>query len=433
MSTTEEETKFIVDGQEYTEDPSIETFIEEAGAGSTKGAISKMKNSLAKADITEPSHLFGMFLTDIENIDGVSAAKAKMLYEHAGRLMRKGNIVMGTEQLDFREQDFRYLPTGSETLNEMLSYSDGQIGWRSRTMIELYGGASVGKTQICLTAACMAMRAEAIGGWNKGVAYIDSEGAFELRRFRRLARYWGVDIETLSDKFLYARALTFDDVEVALDNIAKKIEEKQIGIVILDSIMDPLKSQYPVGGQELSNLQPRQKHLKRVLDKLKTIAEVNNLITIYTNHIRSNIGGYEGPDSAQGGAVLAHASDIRIKLDKPNSKERGNFLPNNVEKGIKMGRAKIVDCGFLAETEGYYLVGPMGIADPQRYDTIALHTKQIQEKGYMCIDALGNDLDPLEDDNINRSEILSRFTELLYGKDVKEPKKGEKNKNKGKK
>lgn len=166
---------------------------------------------------------------------------------------------------------------------------------------------SLGKTQICLTTACMVMRPKDVGGWDQGVAYIDSEGAFEMSRFKRMARYWGVDLDTLKDKFLYARALNFDDVETALNEIAQKIEKMNIGIIIIDSIMDPLKSQYPVGGKELSNLQPRQKHLKKVLDRLKTLAELNNLVTIYTNHVRSNIGGYEGPISAQGGAVIAHA------------------------------------------------------------------------------------------------------------------------------
>ena len=44
--------------------------------------------------------------------------------------------------------------------------------------------------------------------------------------------------------------------------------------------MVALQKQYPVGGSESYQLQPRQKHLKRVLDKLKNLAVNFNLLTI---------------------------------------------------------------------------------------------------------------------------------------------------------
>ncbi|MHA2253952.1 MAG: hypothetical protein ACXAD7_26600, partial [Candidatus Kariarchaeaceae archaeon] len=277
----------------------------------------------------------------------------------------------------------------------------------------------MGKTQIAHTIAAMVMRPEEAGGWDRGVAYIDSEGAFEGIRFKYLARYWGVDEESIKEKLLYSRVDSFDDVEQALDEISNKVKEMDIGLIVLDSIMDPLKSQYPVGGQELSNLQPRQKHLKRVLDKLKALADIHNLIALYTNHVRSNIGQMGEPElGAQGGAVLGHASDIRILLERPTKAERSMMGIDDKkakEVGLKGGRAKIVDCGFLPESTGYYLIGPMGIADPEEWDKIIKHCKIIYESGYLSVDSKGNMLAPIDKKSLPREELIKRFREKLYG------------------
>ncbi len=413
---------YEIDGVKFLSNPTMDEFLAECGYKTTS-TITKLKNSLKKVDIIHPSHLFPLTISELSNIDGISDSKAIKLYEHAQRLRRKGNLVLNYQEIEKRESEFKYISTASSELDEMLTYSNGEFGLRSRTMIELYGTASSGKTQICLTAACMVMRPKDQGGWDQGVAYIDSEGSFELRRFKRMARYWGVDPKNLENKLLYSRAINFDDVETALDTIGKQIEDKDIGIVIIDSIMDPLKSQYPVGGSELSNLQPRQKHLKRVLDKLKRMAEMYNLVTIYTNHIRANIstGMSAGPaEDPQGGAVIAHASDIRILLDKPTSEQRKKRLDDKDAKdtGLKIARARIVDCGFLPNRVGFFLIGPMGVADPKMSDLIVNHTKLINSKGYVCINSHGVELEPLEDDIINRENKFSQFSNWLYGNKI---------------
>lgn len=430
MSETEilEKETYEIDGVEYKTNPSMREFIEESGASKSKATITKIENALKAEGIEKPDQLFGIYIQEIEKYEGISEKNAVKIVEHANRLMRKGNLVLDIEAMEKREDTFRYLPTGSSHLDTMLTYSDGSLGFRSKTMTELYGGAASGKSQICYTAACMALRPKEVGGWEEGVAYLDSEGAFELRRFKRLARYWGVKDGMIEDKFLYARASTFDDVENALNEIGKRVKEMNIGVIIIDSIMDPLKTQYPVGGSELSNLQPRQKHLKRVLDKLKQLAEIYNLVTIYTNHVRSNIGGYGDAEGAQGGAVIAHASDIRIKLDKPNKEQRKSIGVENVPEGMKMGRAMVVDSGFVGNNTGYYLIGPMGIADPAAVKEVAAHTKLIIEKGYICVDSMGNTLKPLEDDIVDREGKIGQFKKWLYGIGDDMPKKKVKSK-----
>lgn len=38
--------------------------------------------------------------------------------------------------------------------------------------------------------------------------------------------------------------------------------------------------------------------------------------------------------------------------------------------GIKLGKAKIMNCAYLAENEGYYILGPVGMSDPEKISEV---------------------------------------------------------------
>lgn len=216
-------------------------------------------------------------------------------------------------------------------------------------------------------------------------------------------------------------------VELALDEITKVVKEKDIGILVIDSIMDALKSSYPVGMDELKNLQPRQKHLKRVLDKLKNLALLFNMVVFYTNHVRANITNDKSVPKlgAQGGAVMGHASDIRINLQKATKAERKDFGFDDKHAGkvgLKVGRATIVDCGFLPEGKGWYLIGPMGIADPNSFDKIFKQSTEYKKKGYISQDGIGGGLVHLDPSAKTPAAYITENQEMIYGKKKEEKK-----------
>ncbi|MDH5402434.1 MAG: hypothetical protein OEZ01_06245 [Candidatus Heimdallarchaeota archaeon] len=420
---TEEIEFFEVDGKKYVSNPDFDTFMKDAFGGSK--SYTRYVNALKKVNITTTSTLFVMFKSDLEDIEGISKSVAVKIYNHAQLVKRKGKVVLDYDGIKTREGEHVYLPTGSASLDKMMTYADSSVGWRSRTLIELYGEPSKGKTQICYTAASIMMRAKDKGGWGRGVFYIDSEGAFEGKRFESLVKYWGVDPKFLKDNFLYSRVSTFDDVEAAISEGADQIKEKNIGLIVLDSIMDPLKSQYVIGGENLNNLPARQRHLKKVVDLLKSLADIHNLIVIYTNHVRAEIGAAKGSPAVgpQGGAVLGHASDIRIRLDNATKSEREELKMDKTrwdkmkDLGIKLQRAKIVDCGFLGNNTGFFIIGPMGIGDPDRIDEIIEQTENIFNSGYMSITSTGAKIaSPKKDKNfISRDDKIQMNQKSLYG------------------
>lgn len=404
---------FEIDTVKYFAAPTMAEFMSDAGIAPSSAKL--IVSSFKKLNITHVSTLFALMRSDLVLIDKVTEASAVKIATHAVLLRKKGKHVQAAGDLRHKSADLQYIPTGSSSLDKMLAYSNGEVGWRTKTVVELYAPPSLGKTQIAHTAGVMVMRE-----LKRGVVYIDSEGAFDLPHYESIARYWGVTSKDIDEKLLVSRVMNFDEVELALDEIGKIAHKKDIGCVIVDSIMDPLKAQYPVGGQELRNLQPRQKHLKRVIDKMKKMGETHNMLIIYTNHVRSEIGNTGKDIGPQGGAVLGHASDIRIELSKaPKAANEVMKLDYNKMSslGLKSCRAKIVDCGFLAENTGYYLIGPFGVSDPSKYTQVVDHAKRYAEAGYMVVDSYGRVLEPLAEHTSTKTENADRNQELLYGKD----------------
>jgi len=188
-----------------------------------------------------------------------------------------------------------------------------------------------------------------------------------------------------------------------------------------------------VGGEYLNNLQPRQQHLQQVLSTLKQLAENNNAVAIYTNHVRNEIGSYGRDKGPQGGHVMAHASDIRIALSRaPNGDSKKWYKYNKHDPiGLRAGRAQIVDCGFLPNEKGYYLIGPMGIADPRKIKEITKQAEIIQKDGYLSVNALGQHLDPMYEDAPSRQDRIDEIMMQLYGtEDEEESKSSDKKKSK---
>jgi RecA/RadA recombinase len=362
----------------------------------TKSRILSIFENTGIDDVTQ---LYSYSKSNFKALPSVTERLAKQLFTHLQKVKRRGKLVITGKQLKILEYSFNYLQTSSGELNTMLTYSNGLCGLRSKTLVEIYGEPSTGKTQFCMTMAVLALRPQSLGGWGKAVAYIDSEGAFEYSRFRDLARYWSIPEEYIQDRLFVSKADNFDDVEEALSQIAKLIVPHNIGVIIVDSMINPLKTSYPLDAH-LTNLQPRQQHLKIVCDRLKSIAQVHNMIALYTNQVRMDIVGKELVPL--GGKTLSHASDIRIEMEKESDEV--------LEKlGIRVGKATVVDCGFLPSLSGKFLISSMGIVDPKDRKKIVEQTDNIRKAGYLCEDYSGKELP-----KINGGGDLEDLRQKLY-------------------
>lgn len=237
-----------------------------------------------------------------------------------GQLQKE--IITFREALDMRENVQRF-DSGSKMFNELL-----QGGFETEAVTELFGAFGSGKSQICHTAAVIATKPVEEGGLGGNVAWIDTEGTYRPERIQQIAKSRGVDVAELDKKILQIKSYSSAHLESIVEMLQKLIEEHNIKLVIVDSIMAQHRAEYPGMGM----LADRQQRLNAVTSHLKRVAEQYKIAVIITNQVQDAPGTVFGnPEKPAGGNVIGHASTYRIQLNKSGQNRKVTMLdsPNH--------------------------------------------------------------------------------------------------------
>ncbi|NHI92944.1 MAG: DNA repair and recombination protein RadA [Candidatus Lokiarchaeota archaeon] len=232
--------------------------------------------------------------------------------------------------------------TGSTQLDGLLNG-----GCETRAIIEVYGEFRTGKTQIAHQICVTVQLPQDKGGLNAAAIYIDAEGTFRPERLLQIAeKYPELNPEEVLDNVMYARAYNSDHQTIIIDKLPSMVREKNIKIVIVDSLISHFRAEY-VGRGTLSE---RQQKLNRFMHKLLQLAEAHDLCVFITNQVMAAPGLFFGdPTTPVGGHVVAHASTYRMYLRKSKSNKRV---------------ARLVDSPCLPEGECVFVIDEHGISDP---------------------------------------------------------------------
>jgi DNA repair protein RadA len=248
---------------------------------------------------------------------------------------------MTAEKLFDERKKVCKLTTGSEKL-------DGMIGGgiETRSIMEVYGEFRTGKTQIAHQLCITVQRPAEQGGLSGAALYIDSEGTFRPERLIQIAERFNLEGKEVLKNVYYARAYNSDHQIVIIDSAAQLIQEKNVKLIIVDSVMSHFRAEY-VGRGTLSE---RQQKLNKFVHKLLQIAEAYNIIVFITNQVMDSPGLLFGdPTKPIGGHVLAHSSTYRIYLRKSKGNKRV---------------ARLIDSPCLPEGEALFEITERGIEDP---------------------------------------------------------------------
>lgn len=248
---------------------------------------------------------------------------------------------MTAEKLFDQRKNINRLTTGSEKLDGMLGG-----GFETRSIAEVFGEFRTGKTQIALQLCVTVQLPLDQGGLEGGALYIDSEGTFRPERLLQIATKYNLDGNEVLRNVFYARAYNSDHQIVIVDSSPKLIQENNVKLIIVDSVMSHFRAEY-IGRGTLSE---RQQKLNKFIHKLLQIAEAYNILVFITNQVMASPGVFFGdPTRPVGGHVLAHSSTYRIYLRK--------------SKGIKRV-ARLIDSPCLPEGEAIFEITDTGIEDP---------------------------------------------------------------------
>jgi len=292
---------------------------------------------LADAGITTMEQLAYTTPRELVDLTGIGIDTAEKAIALSYLIASPGYIT--AEELHNKQVGKPKCSTGSEEFDRILG-GGIQVG----AITELIGEYASAKTQTCFTLSVIAPHME-LGGFGKDVVYIDTEGTFETERVMQIAEARGVPKDEALRHIIWARAYSSNHQVTLIDHLDKIISENDICMIIVDSMMAHLRSEY-LGRAMLAE---RQQKLGKMLGKLLRIASGNNVAVVLTNQVISTPDSFYGgdPNKPTGGNIMAHACTYRVKFQKGRKNTRlvqvidSSWLPDEkiriaiTEKGIE--------------------------------------------------------------------------------------------------
>lgn len=222
-------------------------------------------------------------------------------------------LEMGFESADKiqeRRKTIGRVTTGSKELDVLIGG-----GVESQSITEVYGKYASAKTQLCFQVAVTVQLPKEKGGLAGNCLWIDSENSFRPERINQIANAYKLEPEKVLKNIFVARAFNSDHQMLLAEKGEQLIKEKNIKLIIVDSLTAQFRSEF-IGRGRLAD---RQQKLNKHMRTLMKLAELNNIAVLVTNQVMQRPDILFGdPTAPIGGEVVAHAClapDTLIQTD----------------------------------------------------------------------------------------------------------------------
>lgn len=310
--------------------------------GVLKGITEPTINKIKKADIFTVVDLAIQMPKRLAEMADIGKDTAEKAIEKALIYVSSGYIT--ATELHEQHKKRTKLSTGAKELDELLGG-----GPESETTLEVIGEKGTGKTQICMKLAIQAQLPIEEGGLSKDgeeaeVVWIDTEDTFRPDRIIEIAQACGLNAAEILSRIHHGGALTSQHQKVLVDKLTVLCNERNIKLIIVDSMMGHLRSEYLGRGM----LAERQNLLGDILHKLGMICWIYKVTGVYTNQVMDNPAVlYGNPQKPIGGHIMGHAGTNRIHLRRGRgelriaSLKKSPYLPDGearfkvTERGVE--------------------------------------------------------------------------------------------------
>ena len=233
------------------------------------------------------------------------------------------------------------ITTGSQELDDLFGG-----GIETGCVVEFFGEFRTGKTQIAHQLCVNVQLPMEDGGLDGNALYIDTEGTFRPERIVQMSEGLDLDHKKILKNIIFGRAYNSDHQILLIKEAANLIKEKNIKLIIVDSLIGHFRSEYVGRGTLATRQQTINTHLHDLLRLTDIFPE---LCVIVTNQVQSKPDVFYGnPTVAAGGNIVAHGSTIRVYLRKGKGEQRV---------------AKMIDAPHLPEGEAVFSITENVIGD----------------------------------------------------------------------
>lgn len=328
LEDVEEEEK-VKEKKEKVKEMAIEDLpgIGPKGAEKLRNAGYEDLMSIAASSSGEISAVCEIGSATAEKIIAAAREKLDMGFKGADEILKRRKIV-------------GKIATGSKSLDELLGG-----GVETQAITEAHGAYGSGKSQIGFQLAVNVQLPKEKGGLNGRCIFIDTESTFRPERIMQMAEEKGLDPRKVLKNIFIAKAFNSDHQVVLAEKAKELIADKNVKLIVVDSLMSHFRSDYSGRGE----LAPRQQKLNRHLHALQKTADTHNVAVYVTNQVMAKPDMLFGdPTAAIGGHVLGHASTYRLYLRKSKGGKR---------------IARLIDSPNLPEGEAIFMLSEKGVSD----------------------------------------------------------------------
>jgi recombination protein RecA len=279
-----------------------------------------------------------------------------------------------------KKVDVEVIPTGVPVVDNAL----GVGGIPRGRITEIFGAEGCGKTSLCLHAMSQAQK------MGQSVLFIDAEHALSIDRMREL----GVD----TSKMVLSQP---DNGEQALNIAEMGIRSGTFSMVIIDSVaaLVPLVEVEKDMGESVMGVHARL--MSQAMRKLASPTSKFNVALVFTNQVRTKIGGYVAGEETTGGRALKFYASLRLRMqyvgqiknaagERISGKYRMTVVKNKVAVPFKIAdfeinnyglddTAAFIDelekAGVLTKSGNWYKLGDENLANGKPSLSKMLHEK----------------------------------------------------------
>jgi len=276
--------------------------------------------------------------SELANIAEIGQGQAARIINAVRKILKIG-FEPASEILERKAKALK-ITTGSKSLDKLLGG-----GVETQAITEVYGAFASGKTQLAFQLAVNIQLPPEKGGLGRKCLFIDTENTFSPQRIIQISKGLKLDSDKTLKNVFVARAYNSDHQVFLVDKSTDMIEQKNIGLIIIDSLTSHFRADF-VGRGELA---ARQQKLNRHLHQLQRLSDAHNLAVYVTNQVMARPDVLFGdPTAPVGGHVLAHQATYRIYF------RRG-------KGGTRV--AKLMDAANLPPGEIVFKIAEDGIKD----------------------------------------------------------------------